>query len=54
MQHIFKNKLKIKKEYYIDMAAKISPSLGYRIGEIIVKNYKSWGSHEELLNYKNK
>ena len=54
IQHIFKNKLKIKKEYYIDMAAKISPSLGYRIGEIIVKNYKSWGSHEELLNYKNK
>ena len=54
IQYIFKNKLKIKKEYYIDMAAKVSPSIGYRVGEIIVKNYKSWGSHEELLNYKNK
>ena len=54
IQHIFKNKLKIKKEYYIDMAAKVSPNIGYRVGEIMVKNYKSWGSHEELLNYKNK
>jgi NDP-sugar pyrophosphorylase family protein len=54
IQHIFKNKLKIKNEYYIDMAAKVSPKIGYRVEEIIVKNYKSWGSHEELLNYKNK
>ena len=54
IKYIIKNKLKIKKEYYMDMAAKISPSIGYSVGEIMIKNYKSWGSHEELLNYKNK
>ena len=52
IQYIFKNKLKIKNEYYIDMAAKITSSIGYSVGEIIVKKYRSWGSHEELLNYK--
>ena len=50
---IFKKKLKIKNEYYLDMAAAKSKLLGYKVGEILVKDYTSWGSFNELTNYKN-
>ena len=47
---MIKNKLKINGEYYIDKAASISNKIGYDLGEILIKDYKSWGSHNELFN----
>ena len=29
-------------------------NLGFNVDEIIVKNYVSWGSYEELKNFKEK
>ncbi len=53
INQIFKKKLKINDEYYLDMAAAKSKLLGYKVGEILVKDYTSWGTFNELINYKN-
>ena len=53
-KYIFDKKIKINKEYYVDAAISIANKIGYKLSEIIVKNYKSWGSHNELANYKSK
>ena len=50
INNMIKNKLKINGEYYIDKAASISNKIGYDLGEILIKDYKSWGSHNELFN----
>ena len=47
-------KIKINNEYYLDMAIIEALSLGLNVGEIIVKNYTSWGSHKELETWKQK
>ena len=52
INYIFKKKLKISNEYYMDSAATISKKIGYKLGEVIVNKYISWGSHQELLEYK--
>ncbi len=52
IKYITKNKLKIKNEYYLDKAVSISKKIGFKLGEIIVKKYQSWGSHTELKNFK--
>ena len=52
IKYITKNNLKIKNEYYLDKAVSISKKIGFKLGEIIVKKYKSWGSHTELKNFK--
>ena len=36
----------------MDSAATISKKIGYKLGEVIVNKYISWGSHQELLEYK--
>ena len=48
IDYITKHKLKIKNEYYLDHAASISKKIGYELGEIVVKKYKSWGSLNEI------
>ena len=48
INYIFKKKLKISNEYYMDSAATISKKIGYKLGEVIVNKYISWGSHQEL------
>lgn len=49
--YLFKKRKRIKKEYYIDQAASLSSKLGFKLGEKIIKNYKSWGSHIEMKRY---
>jgi hypothetical protein len=49
---MLRNNLKINNEYYIDVAASISNKIGYKLDEIIVKDYKSWGSYRELVDNK--
>ena len=52
IKYIMRNKLKVKNEYYLDHAVSISKKIGFKLGEIIVKKYRSWGSHSELKNFK--
>ena len=52
IKYIFKRKIKTSNEYYIDNAASVSSKIGYKLGEVIVNKYISWGSHRELLEYK--
>ena len=49
--YVFKNKFKINNEYYLDTVAAKAKKLGYKVGEISVKNYISWGTYSEFLNY---
>jgi len=53
IKSLFEKKIKINNEYYLDMAIIEATILGLNVGELIVKNYKSWGSHKELENWKN-
>lgn len=52
ISYMLRNNLKINNEYYIDVAASISNKIGYKLDEIIVKDYKSWGSYRELVDNK--
>lgn len=52
IKYITKNKFTIKNEYYLDKAVSISKKIGFKLDEIIVKKYQSWGSHTELKNFK--
>lgn len=52
IKHIFRRKLKINNEYYLDYAAAISEKIGYKLGEIVVNKYISWGSHYEFIEHK--
>ena len=52
IKYIINNNLKIKNEYYLDCAASISEKIGFKLDEIIVKKYQSWGSHSELKKFK--
>ncbi len=51
INYIFKRKIKIKNEYYIDSIISIAQKLDYKLGSIQVNKYVSWGSHKELLNF---
>lgn len=52
LKYIYKKKLKTNGEYYIDQAALESKNLGYKLDEMTVNKYVSWGSHKELLKFK--
>ena len=54
IETVFEKKIKINNEYYLDMAVIEALDLGFNVGEIIVKNYMSWGSSEELESWKEK
>ena len=54
IESVFKKGNKINNEYYLDMAIIEAITLGLKVSEIIVKNYTSWGSAEELKNWKKK
>ncbi len=53
LEYTFKNKIKINNEYYMDTLIFIAQRMGYKLSDLEVKKYHSWGSHPELLNYKN-
>tara|TARA_Y100000294_G_scaffold86755_1_gene81162 strand:- start:1784 stop:2530 length:747 start_codon:yes stop_codon:yes gene_type:complete len=48
IQSLFEKNKKINNEYYLDMAISEAISLNLNVGEIIIKNYVSWGSSKEL------
>ena len=54
IQSLFDKKKKINNEYYLDMSIIEAINLGFKVDEIIVKNYISWGSYEELKKSKEK
>jgi len=54
IESLFKKKNKINNEYYLDMAIIEALALGLNVGEVIVKNYTSWGSFDELKKWKEK
>tara|TARA_B100000035_G_C20865979_1_gene493960 strand:+ start:49 stop:801 length:753 start_codon:yes stop_codon:yes gene_type:complete len=54
LEYSFKKKAKINKEYYMDTLTLLAEKIGYKLNEVVVKNYNSWGSHKELKNYKEK
>ena len=46
--------MKINNEYYMDTLMSVTKKLGYKLSELIVGKYLSWGSHNEFLKYKKK
>ena len=52
LEFTFKRKMKINNEYYMDTLMSITKKLGYKLSELIVDKYISWGSHNEFLKYK--
>ena len=51
LNYVFKKKLKINNEFYMDNLIFVARKLGYSLDELIVNNYQSWGSHFELQKY---
>lgn len=51
---LIKSKRKINNEYYLDMVFKVAIENDYKIKNIKVKSYFSWGTPAELNNWKNK
>lgn len=54
LEFTFKRKMKINNEYYMDTLMSVTKKLGYKLSELIVGKYISWGSHNEFLKYKKK
>ena len=51
LEYTFKNKIKIKNEYYMDSLMRDAFKFKYKLSEITVRNYISLGSHKEFKNY---
>ena len=51
---LIKNKEKINNEYYLDMVFKLAVEKKYNIKNIQVETYYSWGTPNELLDWKKK
>ena len=52
LEYTFKKKMRINNEYYMDTLMLVANKLGYKLNELVVDNYVSWGSHKEFLKYK--
>ena len=52
LEYTFKKKMKINNEYYMDTLMFVANKLGYKLNELVVDEYVSWGSHKEFLKYK--
>ena len=52
LEYTFKKKMRINNEYYLDTLMLVAKKLGYKLGELTVDKYVSWGSHKEYLKYK--
>ena len=53
-KQLFQSKQKINNEYYLDMVFKVAFENGRKIKNVKVKSYYSWGTPEELTNWKKK
>jgi len=52
IKDLFKSKKKINNEYYMDMAFNNALNKNYKIDNLIVKSYISWGTPKELISWK--
>ena len=52
LEYTFKKKMMINNEYYMDTLMLVANELGYKLDELVVDKYVSWGSHKEFLKYK--
>jgi len=52
LEYTFKKKMKVNNEYYMDTLMLVANKLGYKLNELEVNKYISWGSHKEFLKYK--
>ena len=50
---LFRKKIKINNEYYLDMALSETINLGFNVGEIIVNKFINWGTPDTVNNSKN-
>ena len=50
-KYIIENKIKINGEYYIDMAISHAMNSKYKVAELLVDEYISWGTPEELQKF---
>jgi dTDP-glucose pyrophosphorylase len=53
-KELFKSKQKINNEYYLDMVFKVAFENKCKIKNVKVNSYYSWGTPEELTNWKKK
>ena len=54
IRSLFKSKKKINNEYYMDMAFSNALGKNYKIDNLVVKSYISWGTPKELISWKRK
>jgi dTDP-glucose pyrophosphorylase len=52
IKDLFKSKKKVNNEYYLDMAISNALTNNYKICNLIVKSYISWGTPKELITWK--
>ncbi len=52
IRELFKSKKKVNNEYYLDMALSNALNNNYKISNLIVNSYFSWGTPKELINWK--
>ena len=48
LDSLFKKKLKVNNEYYLDMALSETINLGFEVGEIVVNKFINWGTPEAV------
>jgi len=51
IRSLFKSKKKINNEYYMDMVLSYALKKKYKIDNLIVNSYESWGTPEELIRW---
>ena len=54
LKNLFKSKKKVNNEYYIDMAFSHALQKKFKIKNLTVKSYTSWGTPKELENWERK
>ena len=53
LKSLFDKKIKVNNEYYMDMAINETIKLNFNVTFLSVDSYLSWGTPEELFNWKN-
>ena len=54
IKSLFRSKKTVNNEYYIDMVFSHALENNYKISNLIVKSYISWGTPRELINWRKK
>lgn len=51
LNYVFKKKLLTNNEFYMDNLIFVAHKLSYKLDELLISKYQSWGSHIELQKY---